>query len=87
MSGEELSFGFDEVNELEEYIFVVDDYTNQKNRLKLLHFITNFQKSLEEEHNMLFRKVSIYQRSKDKILTNNSALDMDMSVLKRTKQR
>jgi hypothetical protein len=43
--GVELSFGFDEVNDLEDYAFLVDEETfNDMSKVKLRYFMANFHK-------------------------------------------
>eukprot|EP00347_Sterkiella_histriomuscorum_P008168 403346123 len=50
INGEVLNFGFEEINELEDYVFLVDKATFQTNNLKLLYFITNFQQYVKKSN-------------------------------------
>ena len=50
LQGEVLNYGFDALSELEDYVFVVDEYSYSKNKLKLLHFINHFTKLVEENN-------------------------------------
>ena len=70
MHGEELLFGFNEINENDPYVFLIDDVTTKKNRLKLLFFITNFEKFvLDHSYEIMFYQIIIPDREGSKEVT------------------
>lgn len=55
-----MTFGFDEINEFEDYAFLVDEYTVHKNKLKLLYFITNLPRLIEDKiEEIIFHKINL----------------------------
>lgn len=49
------------MNELEDYAFIVDKETFEKNKIKLLYFVANFHKFVENNE-ILVNKIAIPMR-------------------------
>lgn len=71
MGGEQINFGFDEVPDFEDCIFLVDDVSISTNKLKILYFISNFSKFVESnDGDINFKKIMIFQKNETSVYSN-----------------